>query len=201
MTAPAPKTPAGRPDLSGIWQPDWQTNTGGSSNLNLAADLKLDEIQPWAEALYRQLSQNFIKDHPFFHCLPGIGPATTLGMLGSYKILQTPGVKDQKRFRNNIQLSLEVLAKYVGVYQTMRPGGDPSAFSVTLDGDQLQISGIGPGRFPLTAQSETSFSLFSAYAADVEVDFEKDSQGLVTQLLIKGEIGGPQKATRKGSTP
>jgi hypothetical protein len=91
LTAPAPKIPDGKPDLSGIWQPDWQTNTGGSSNLNLVADLKHDEVQPWAEALYRQRSQNFIKDHSFFHCLPGIGPATTLGMLGSYKILQTPG--------------------------------------------------------------------------------------------------------------
>jgi hypothetical protein len=333
LTAPAPKTAAGKPDLSGIWQPDWQTNTGGSSNLNLAADLKPDEIQPWAEALYRQRSQNFIKDHPFFHCLPGIGPATTLGMLGSYKIQQTPGViaflpegdhgpgmyrqvfidgrelpkdpnptwqgysvghwegdtlvvessgfndrtwldggghphsdalhvserfhrrdfghmelkmtfedskvytrpwtismdvvltpdtelleyvcgenerdishlvttdKDQRRFRANVQVPVEVLSKYVGVYEMTRPGGNPATYTVTLDSDQLKMSGIGAGRFPLTAQSESSFSLFSAYAIDVAVNFEKDSQGAVSQILITGLLGGPQRATRKGSTP
>jgi len=333
LTAPAPKTPDGRPDLSGLWQPDWQTNTGGSSLLNLAADLKPDEIQPWAEALYQQRSQNFIKDHPFFRCLPGIGPATTIGMIGAYKILQTPSIiaflpegdhgpgvyrqifvdgrelpkdpnpswqgysvghwegdtlvvessgfndrtwldggghphsealhvierfhrrdfghmelkmtfqdpkvyarpwtismdivlmpdtelleyvcgenerdvphlvsteKDQKRFRSNVQVPREVLAKYAGVYQTIRPGGNSTTYTVTLDGDRLQISGVGPGKFPLSAHSETAFSLFSAYAADVEVEFEKDSQGVVSELLVTGQLGGPQKAIRKGYTP
>src|SRR5579864_1130062 len=85
LNAPPPRTPEGKPDLSGIWQPNWQSNRGASSLLNLAADLRPGEIQPWAEALYRQRTANFIKDHPFFRCLPGIGPATSLGMIGSYK--------------------------------------------------------------------------------------------------------------------
>ncbi len=329
LTALAPKTPEGKPDLSGIWQPAWQTNTGGDSLLNLAADLKPGEVQPWAEALYRQRSVNFIKDHPFFRCLPGIGPATSLGMIGSYKILQTPAVvaflpegdhgpaayrqvfvdgrelpkdpnptwqgysvgrwegdtlvvesagfndqtwldggghphtkelrvterfrrrdfghmelkmtfddpkvyarpwtismdvglmpdtelleyvcgenerdvphlvtteQDQKKFRNNVQLPLEVLSKYVGVYQMTRPGGNPATYTVTLAGDRLQISGVGPGRFPLSAQSETAFSIFSAYNVSVEIGFEKDPQGGITHLLVTGLPGGQQRAVRK----
>jgi hypothetical protein len=109
--------------------------------------------------------------------------------------------KDQRRFRANVRVPGEVLSRYVGVYEMRRPGGNPVTYSVTLDGDQLEMSGIGPGRFPLTAQSETSFSLFSAYAVNVAVNFEKDAQGAVSQILIKGLLGGPQNATRKASTP
>jgi hypothetical protein len=41
----------------------------GVQLLNLAADLKPGEVQSWVEALYRQRSTNFIKDHPFFRGL------------------------------------------------------------------------------------------------------------------------------------
>ena len=93
LSAPPPKTPDGKPDLSGIWQVNWPTVTGGGFSLtSLAADLKPEEIEPWAEALFRQRSASFIKDFPGFRCMAGIGPVTSLGMLGPYKILQTPGV-------------------------------------------------------------------------------------------------------------
>lgn len=85
LTAPTPKTPEGKPDLSGIWR----ANSGGYV-YNIASDLKPEEIQPWAEALYKQRTEDFSKDYPGYHCLPGIGPSIGVGMLGAFKILQTP---------------------------------------------------------------------------------------------------------------
>jgi len=84
LAAGAPKTPDGKPDLSGIWRGD-----PGGYGANLASELKPAEIQPWAEALYKQRLGDLGKDHPNYRCLPGIGPEMSFGM---YKILQTPGV-------------------------------------------------------------------------------------------------------------
>jgi hypothetical protein len=84
LTAAAPKTPDGKPDLSGIWRGD-----PGGYGLNIAADLKPAEIQPWAETLYKQRLEDLGKDSPGYRCLPGIGPYTSFGM---FKIIQTPGV-------------------------------------------------------------------------------------------------------------
>jgi hypothetical protein len=84
LAAPTPKMPDGKPDLSGIWQ----ANSGGYG-VNIASDLKAEEIRPWAEALYQQRKENLSKDYPGLRCLPEIGPELSLGM---YKILQTPGV-------------------------------------------------------------------------------------------------------------
>jgi len=53
MSAPAPRKPDGKPDLSGIWTP-----RGTKYLVNLAADFKPGElpIQPWAEALTKERS-------------------------------------------------------------------------------------------------------------------------------------------------
>jgi len=85
LSAAAPKTADGKPDLSGIWR----ANSGGYV-YNVTSDLKPEEIQPGAEALYKERTANFSKDYPGYHCLPGIGPGIGLGMLGAFKILQTP---------------------------------------------------------------------------------------------------------------
>ncbi len=69
LTAPAPSTPDGKPDLSGIWHAasDRYYN-------NIAADLKPEDVLPWADALYRKRVRVFSKDNMDTMCLP-LGPA------------------------------------------------------------------------------------------------------------------------------
>jgi hypothetical protein len=75
LTAPAPKTPDGKPDLSGLWT--LMQSGGGISQLKPA------EIQPWAQALYKQREENLGHDSPGVQCLP-------FGFIGGLaKIVQT----------------------------------------------------------------------------------------------------------------
>ncbi|HEV2198406.1 MAG TPA: hypothetical protein VGR73_01195 [Bryobacteraceae bacterium] len=88
LTAPAPRTPDGKPDLSGLWD-----KISPKYGRNIAADLKPGEVQPWAEALAQQRSEDLGKDYMGALCLP-LGPSymtnggsTAAGMV---KIVQTP---------------------------------------------------------------------------------------------------------------
>jgi hypothetical protein len=92
LSAPAPRKPDGRPDLSGVWQSDLQ-NVRYARELN--ADLKQGEfpIQPWAEALTKQRRTDFdagLSEYPPGHCLP---PGVTLSdvlPIFPLKIIQEP---------------------------------------------------------------------------------------------------------------
>jgi hypothetical protein len=86
LTAPAPRTADGKPDLSGYWsaQSDLYYN-------NIVADLKPQDILPWADALSRQRVRDFSKDSMESSCLP-MGPAALTGPFRSFKIMQSPSL-------------------------------------------------------------------------------------------------------------
>jgi hypothetical protein len=84
LTAPAPRTGDGKPDLTGLWEA--VTDVAVS---NVGA-LKPADVQPWAQALVQQRTENFGRENPHYQCLPQ-GPAyTTLG--GMKRFLQTPAM-------------------------------------------------------------------------------------------------------------
>ena len=81
LTAPAPKAPDGRPDLSGIWRTD-----ALAFSLDVTTDLKPGEILPWAEALAKERTARFATDHPLYRCMPEIGPNYNMS---TFKFIQT----------------------------------------------------------------------------------------------------------------
>jgi len=83
LDAPVPKRPNGTPDLSGIWRAE----PGGYLD-NIAVDLKPGETLPWAEAIFKQRSEQFGIGHPIYRCMPEPGPLTSFGV---FKVLQTAG--------------------------------------------------------------------------------------------------------------
>src|SRR6187455_96609 len=88
LAAPAPRTPDGKPDLSGLW-----TKISPKYSRNIAADLKPEEIQPWARALVEQRTEDLGKDYMNAKCVPlGPGYATAADSTGAemIKIVQTP---------------------------------------------------------------------------------------------------------------
>ncbi len=89
LKAPAPRTAAGKPDLTGVWD---MTADGAVGNLAVrnVGDLKPQDIQPWAQALVKERSENFGRDNPAYRCLPeGPGSITEMGMK---RFVQTPGM-------------------------------------------------------------------------------------------------------------
>src|SRR5262249_41554022 len=90
LSAPAPRTADGKPDLSGLW-----TKISPKYNRNIAADLKTGDVQPWADALVKQRREDLSKDYMNVLCVPlGPGYPTAAETTASemIKIVQTPAL-------------------------------------------------------------------------------------------------------------
>src|ERR1700681_392188 len=90
LAAPAPRAPDGKPDLSGLW-----LKISPKYSRNIAADLKPEDIQPWARALVEQRREDLGKDYMNVKCVPlGPGYAISAESTGAemMKIVQTPGL-------------------------------------------------------------------------------------------------------------
>src|ERR1700757_4281626 len=86
LSAPSPRTADGKPDLSGIWR----APMGSKYTQNIALDLKPNEIQPWAQAVYQEHVRNLGADSPRAHCLPD--PPAYYHLAGIARIVQTPAL-------------------------------------------------------------------------------------------------------------
>src|SRR5258708_5544215 len=90
LAVPAPTTPDGKPDLSGVWN-----KISPKYRINIAADLKPEEVQPWVKDLVEQRTEDLGRDSMSQSCLP-LGPAyptdadSTGG--GMMKIAQNPAL-------------------------------------------------------------------------------------------------------------
>ena len=104
LDAPTPRTPDGKPDLSGLWQ-TIRTGSGQvivgtdlppllrtSQFWNIGAGLEGDlPLQPWAFELRNQRMADHSKDNPDAHCLP-IGLTQLHNHPQPRKMIQTPSV-------------------------------------------------------------------------------------------------------------
>lgn len=88
LSAPAPRLPGGKPDLSGIWEP-----AENKYVRNLAADLKPEQVpfQPWAKALFEQRADgSHSREDPDANCLPQGVPKIDAAP-DPWKVVQAPG--------------------------------------------------------------------------------------------------------------
>lgn len=95
LTAPAPRSSNGKPDLSGIWSTSCLPGTGCNDRalfFDLAAGLPPDKVRPtpWAAGIQKQRQARDHIDDPFGYCLPMGVPRMTVST--AFKILVTPAV-------------------------------------------------------------------------------------------------------------
>ncbi|HEY1239465.1 MAG TPA: carboxypeptidase-like regulatory domain-containing protein [Bryobacteraceae bacterium] len=76
-SGPAPRTPDGKPDLSGVW-------------LGAPAEIPKLDMLPWAADLTEERTANNAKDHPLSRCLPAF-PVALLGP-GFFRLVQSPAM-------------------------------------------------------------------------------------------------------------
>jgi hypothetical protein len=140
LSAPAPRRPDGRADLSGIWKADPQYR---KYLLDLAVDFKPGEfpIQPWAEALTKQRTKDNAHDQPSTFCLPlGVPELDTGTAMFPLKIVQEPGL---------VVILHEEFGYYRQIFLDGRPlpaDPNPSWFGYSVghwDGDTLVVDTTG----------------------------------------------------------
>ena len=81
-----PRTPDGRPDLSGVWR-----SVSNRYLTDLSAGSARVVFQPWARAVYDERRAANGKGRPSERCLPRGVPAMMLARNEPWKIVQTPG--------------------------------------------------------------------------------------------------------------
>jgi hypothetical protein len=92
-----------------------------------------------------------------------------------------------------VPLSPSVLAKYVGTYAMILPGGGERGMTVTLEGDQLMGSSTDGERALFIPQSTTTFIGLRGSL----MEFISNQQGEVTHVLVDGELKVPRVAREK----
>ncbi|HJT88948.1 MAG TPA: carboxypeptidase-like regulatory domain-containing protein [Bryobacteraceae bacterium] len=126
-SGPAPRTPEGKPDFTGVWYAQRTVDPGKPEPL------------PWAEKLIRERAANNFKDAPGARCLTrGI---TAAGALFPYELVQTPA-RLVMLFEDDIPSHRTVYLDGRG--HTRDPNPDWMGHSIgRWDGDTLMIDTVG----------------------------------------------------------
>jgi len=137
LKAPAPRTPDGKPDLSGLW-----LRISPKYARNIAADLKAEEIQPWARALVEERRENLGREYMNVQCVPlGPGYATSADITGAemVKIVQTPGLI--------VMLNPDLTYRQIFLDgRSLEPAPNPAWMGYSVgrwDGDTLVVESFG----------------------------------------------------------
>ena len=137
LKASPPRGADGKPDLSGIWEPD-----GTKFIRNLAADLKPDELvmTPSAQALFdRRRTGALSKEEPDANCLPQGVPKISAAP-APWRIVQTPGITF---------IVYEAFTQWRQIFTDGRPlptNPNPTWFGYSVgkwDGDTLVVETVG----------------------------------------------------------
>ena len=94
--------------------------------------------------------------------------------------------------RKEIALPAEALERFVGAY----PLAPTFTITITRNGDRLLAQATGQPQFPLFAEANTKFFL---KVVDAQIEFETDSTGAVTALVLV-QNGARQRAPRIAPT-
>jgi hypothetical protein len=195
LAARAPRTPDGKPDLSGMW--GWEDNrpcpAGGCPDqkvgqefINIGWSLK-DGLpyQPWAAELVKERQAQNSKDDPQSRCLPrGALRIHTDGLLK--KFVQTPGL---------LLILTERNASYRQIFTDGRPlpvDPDPSwngYSSGKWDGDTLVVQTIGfrddmwldAGGSPLTSAAKVTERFSRPSFGKLEIEITVDDPKAYTK--------------------
>ncbi len=155
MTAPAPRMPDGKPDLSGIWttaEPNRKGSAGSDlpgDQANITASRQMANIgvdlpgglpyQPWLVPIVKERTENLAKDDPHIRCFPD-NFLRAYGLPHLLKFVHTP---------NLLVVLDEMNAVYRQVFMDGRPlPEDPNPSwqgysSAKWSGDTLVIDTIG----------------------------------------------------------
>jgi hypothetical protein len=99
LKAPTPRTPDGKPDLSGLWMPQ-NTLVGSADGIKLFTGQYADvgtgmkggvPYQPWAAELIRKHMEDNHKDQPDGKCLP-LSPVQMHTHTSAKRLVQTAGM-------------------------------------------------------------------------------------------------------------
>jgi len=149
LNAPAPRTPDGKPDFSGIWEPEKNRRCppGGCADMEVPQEfLNIDwslkgglPLQPWAaDAKKTRMEQNG-KDDPVSRCLPG----------GVVKLHTTPQLRKIVQIPGLLVTLNEMDATYRQIFMDGRPLPEVDlrafkGYSVgKWDGDTLVVETTG----------------------------------------------------------
>lgn len=136
LTAPAPKLPDGKPDLSGVWDP-----TGNGHLRDIAAGMKEEvPFQPWAKKVFDERATGaHSKEDPDANCLPQGVPKINAAP-APWKVIQT---------KDNIAIIYEAFNLWRQIFMDGRQRAadlNPSWHGYSLgkwEGDTLVVDTVG----------------------------------------------------------